>query len=193
MKNLKTITRNLLILGLVAFIGCGVFSIHPLYHEEDLIVNLDLVGIWENIDDKDYIRIDTIKDKKYRFMWYEAEDTIYFEAGLVKLDNHYFFDMYPYDDPNTEDSEIGDNFWKNFIPAHSFTKLELKEDTISMAEFDSKRLITLFKENRVRLAHELPDDNYVVITASTNDLQKFVSRYADDTDAFNESDSYRRL
>jgi hypothetical protein len=45
------------------------------------------------------------------------------------------------------------------------------------------------------LAHEQPgeDEDYVVITASTADLQKFIARYANDKDAFNETEKYRRL
>ena len=193
MKKVSKISRNLFLVALISMVGCGVFSIHPLYYNEDLIVNDELIGIWQNNQDGDFIRIDTIADKKYRFLWYDEEDTIFYEAGLIKLDKHYFFDIFPYDDGGSIKPNIGDNMFRNYIPVHSFTKLDFGNNTLTMAEFDSKRLITLFKENKVRLAHELPEDEYVVITASTKDLQKFISRYADEEDAFNEPDTYTKV
>lgn len=173
---------------LIGLSGCGIFSIYPLYHDDDLIVNNDLIGLWENKEDGDFFQFDTLENKKYRVLWYDEEDTVFFEAGVVQLDDHLFFDFFPYD--GKDESDMWDNMIRNFIPAHSFAKVDLHDGSFTIAEFDSERLIELFKSNRIRLAHAIPDDDYVVITASTDDLQKFISRYADDNDAFNESDTY---
>ena len=84
---------------------------------------------------------------------------------------------------------------RNYIPAHTFMKFDIIGNEIALTEFDNERLINLFEQNRIRLAHEIAgeDDGYVVITASTDDLQKFITRYANDKDAFEETEKYHRL
>jgi hypothetical protein len=73
-------------------------------------------------------------------------------------------------------------------------KLDLEQDAIVLTEFDNERLIDLFASNRIRLAHEMiNEDEYVVITASTDNLQKFVARYANDEDAFEDPVIYEKL
>ena len=74
-------------------------------------------------------------------------------------------------------------------------KFDFIDDEIVLTEFDNDRLIKLFQQNRIRLPHEIPgeDEDYVVITASTDELQKFITRYANDKDAFNEPEKYYRL
>jgi len=179
--------------------GCGIFSLHPLYHKEDLILNTDLIGTWQNEENEDIIVIDTFRNKTYEFTIIDGKDTVKFKMGLLELNNQYFIDLFPPDDCSPLDG--GDCYsWenriKNYIPAHTFMKFDYIDDEIYLTEFDNDRLIDLFQQNRIRLAHEVipdDDDDYVVITASTNDLQKFITRYANDKDAFLETEKYHRL
>ena len=121
--------------------------------------------------------------------------------GLIKLNNQYFVDLFPDDECSFFDGvdcKGLDNLFRNYIPAHTFMKFDIVDDKIALTEFDNERLIKLFHENKIRLAHEIPgdtddDDSYVVITASTDDLQKFITRYSNDKEAFNETEKYHRL
>jgi hypothetical protein len=61
--------------------------------------------------------------------------------------------------------------------------LEVKDDTLVIRRFDPEWLTELFKENRIRIAHEIVEDQ-VVLTAPTEDLQSFVVKYAEDPNAF---------
>ena len=179
--------------------GCGIFSLHPLYHQEDLVMKPGIVGTWQSNSDKGFfVIIDTLGNKKYEFVMLDKEDTIGFQMGLIELNNQYFIDLFPLDDGNIllgEDAELLENLFRNYIPAHSFMKFDVIGDEMYLTEFDEERLIELFQQDKIRLAHEIPgeDEDYVVITASTGDLQKFIIRYANDKDAFTETEKYHRL
>ena len=181
--------------------GCGIFSLHPLYQENDLLINVDIIGTWQSDSENTLIYIDTLKDQLYNFMVVDGEDTLNFKMGLIKLNNQYFIDLFPNDDCSFfsgGDCNVWENLSRNYIPAHTFMKFDIAGGKIALTEFDNKRLIRLFHEDKIRLAHEIPGDKddqdaYVVITASTENLQKFIIRYANDSEAFDETEKYHRL
>ena len=74
-------------------------------------------------------------------------------------------------------------FFRNFIPTHAFLKFEWENDELVLYMFSYDRLQELFDQNRIRIRHQQFDD-YLVITASTDELQKFIRKYADDEKAF---------
>lgn len=199
MKN-QQISISIMIVAIVLlFSGCGIFSLHPLYHKDDLILKNEMIGTWQNEKDKEmFLMIDTIGNMQYEFHMIDDVDTVAFVMGLLKLNNQYFIDLFPSDDCSgiTGDKcESWEMMVRNYIPIHTFMKIDYLDDGIYLSEFDNERLIELFDQKRIRLAHEMAgeDDDYVVITASTDDLQKFITRYANDKDAFSETENYRRL
>ena len=188
---------NIVLIFLIS--GCGIFSLHPLFHKDDLIVKNEMIGTWQNEEDeKMFIMIDSIGDMKYEFRIIDDSDTVDLIMGLLKLKNEYFIDLFPNDDCSSitsDDCESWEMMFRNYIPVHTFMKFDYQDGRIYLTEFDNERLIELFDQKRIRLAHEMAgeDNDYVVITASTDDLQKFITRYADDKDAFNDTEKYRRL
>ena len=199
MKKHKVLVPIFTLLVFFLVSGCGIFSLHPLYKRADLIVNTQLVGTWHNPqeDENLYVVIDTIKDDKYRFIRIDDMDTTEFDMGLLKLNGQYFIDLFPSGDCSVFDNSdclALENMVRNYIPTHTFMKFDVKNDEIAITEFDNERLLDLFKQNRIRLAHEKSEDeDYVVLTASTDELQKFISRYASDPDAFGETSRYYRM
>ena len=196
------ISIQIFILSIVLLLsGCGIFSLHPLFHKNDLLVNTDIIGTWQSdTETNTFVFIDTLKDHMYSFTLINDKDTVAFVMGLMKLNDQYFIDLFPDGDCSFFDGDCEglDNMWRNYIPVHTFMKFDIIDDKIALTEFDNDRLIKLFHENKIRLAHEIPgdkddDDAYVVITASTDDLQKFITRYSNDKDAFDETEKYHRL
>lgn len=182
----------------ILFSGCGIFSLHPLYQEEDLIVKNELIGTWKDLgDDGMYVKIEDAGNSRYEFVLIDGEDTVSFEMGLLMLNNQHFIDLYPLEDcsfPSGGDCDMIELMVRNYIPIHTFMKLDFVDGALILTEFDNERLIDLFDQNRIRLPHEIiNDDEYVVITASTPDLQKFITRYANDEEAFNDPSKYHRL
>jgi hypothetical protein len=154
--------------------------------------------MWRDTDDGDeYVYFEKRNDKKYLFRYMVQQgdknemndlDTISFEVGLLKVGDHHFLDLYPYYERDKD--EEADYLLGNFIPTHSFLKIEWNESRMKLYMFDYDRMKKLFEQNRIRIKHELIEDgkvtDYIVITASTDDLQRFIRKYADDPEAFDD-------
>ena len=61
-----------------------------------------------------------------------------------------------------------------------------------MILFDEDKMMNLFKQNRIRLQHEMMHD-YVLITAGTKDLQKFIQKYSSDNEVFQDPTTFLRV
>ena len=175
--------RNLVLIILAVFIlflaGC-VPSIHPLYHEEDLVFKYQILGAWQNDDNENLWEFKKSGDKAYKLIFYEEGTNSEFIVHLVKLGDHYFFDFYP---GGNEHLKISSLLSVHLLPVHTFAKVEFENNKILIYFFDNDWLDKLLKQRKIKIAHEETQD-YNVLTASTDELQKFVTKYAGDTDAF---------
>ncbi len=181
--------------GIILLQSCTIFSLHPLYHEEDLLMESSIEGMWTEVDEGDaFVYLEKMDDKMYLFRYMEEQDekydiveldTVSFEAGLLKVGEHYFLDLYPYYDKEDE----GWYLFRNFVPTHSFLKIEWENDRMALYLFDYDRMKKLFEQNRIRIKHEMLDD-FIVITASTEELQRFIRKYADDDEAFEDPEKF---
>ena len=219
---MKTKNALFLIVILISAQSCTIFSLNPLYHEEDLLEIPEVLGLWEDADDgqgKEFVTFEKLGDDKFIFRYFEGakqtvvdlysgkeeaelnpedlellkEQTISFEAGILKVGDHYFIDLYPYykyynDDEHDEEYYL----FRNFIPTHSFLKFEWENDQLVLYMFSYDRLQELFEQNRIRIRHQQFDD-YIVITASTDELQKFIRKYADDEKAFEDPEKFIKI
>jgi hypothetical protein len=184
MKKIRWIS-TLLVLGAAIFLkGCGIFSLHPLYTEEDVVFLPELIGTWKSPESQndDFFVFNQYADNKYHFQMIDEGDTIDYELHLLKLGRYYYMDYYPLDE-----EYMIEQMFRNYIPVHTFSRIDFTDEGISIIEFDQERLSDLFKQNRIRLAHEkMPDidDDMIVITAQTQDIQKFIIKYSDDEQVF---------
>ncbi len=200
---LKKIILNFAIIiitgGIIFLQACTIFSLHPLYEEDDLLEEPQLIGLWQDTDEGDeYVSFEKLDDKKYLFRYMEQQgdksnvddlDTVSFEAGLLKVGDHYFIDLFPYYEGERDE---GYYLFRNFIPTHSFLKIEWLDQRLILYIFEYDHMKKLFEQNRIRIKHEMLDD-FIVITASTQDLQKFISKYADDKEAFDEPGEFQKI
>lgn len=212
-------TRNLVLLAIILITGqsCTIFSLNPLYNEEDLLQMPEVLGLWEDNDDEgEFVSFERLDNNKFIFRYMEGdkqtvidfysgkisadsvnenikvlkEQTISFEAGILEVGDHYFIDLYPYYAEGENDEEY--YLWRNFIPTHAFLKFEWENAELVLYMFSYDRLQELFEQNRIRIRHQQFDD-YIVITASTDDLQKFIRKYADDEKAFEDPENFVKI
>ena len=187
----KIILSVLLIL-VVILPGC-VYSLYPLYTNSDLVYDKNLEGVWGEPGSKDVWKFENLlehelapyKNKAER----EKEEVIkkgfinkntylltYTEDGvskkmlvnMCKLGNNLFMDLFPEAEPCTD----------HYIPVHSYAKVKMTGHKFEFAPFASDYLDKLLEQNTIRIKHE-SFENYKIITASTDDLQQFVMKYAD--------------
>ena len=105
---------------------------------------------------------------------------------MLKLGDDHYLDFYPVD------FEIQNKLLQQqLVPAHTFAKAEFTDKYLILHFFDMDWMEELFEKNQIKLSHaELPDR--YLLTAKTDELQKFIIKYANDSTTFLEADTLIR-
>lgn len=185
-------TRNVLFSFVVILFlsGCVVYSFYPLYTEKDLFANDLLTGKWMDKDSTSWSFEHTKTDSKENM---KTDSTSYvlivndkdnreskFSVHIIKLGGHYFLDFYLEDFYDNQNLDLA-SF--HIVPVHTFAKVVISKNQLQINWFDQNWLEKLIKENKIRIRHEYNGD-YILLTASPKDLQKFVTKYVDSEEAF---------
>ena len=194
MQKLKTI---IIACSLMFMAGC-IPSIHELYTEDTLAFNKQLLGKWVEDDSSTWeFEKASVKFKGSFFKFYN-DDTYFltytengssatFQVHLVKLGNIYYLDFYPHE------YEIDNELMQlHLFRAHTFAKVEIREDEVKIHMLDQDRIGDLFEENRIRIAHEETRDG-IILTAKPESLQKFMIKYGEDDEAYIEPSVLSRI
>lgn len=117
---------------------------------------------------------------EYKNMDINTPETEYMVINLTTINGQNYIDFSPY-----QDSDIGNvsRFSTNFIPGHTFAKYYFKDGNLVIQSFDSDYIEELIQEKRVRLKHEIVDES-IVLTASTEELRAFISKYGHDENLY---------
>ncbi|MCX6233587.1 MAG: hypothetical protein NT175_02540 [Bacteroidetes bacterium] len=190
MKTKKVLATLAFMFMLLA--GC-IPSLHPLYTDKDRISMDEIMGVWLSAEGTSmyYIIADPDDQPSYTFTYFELpkKNDLFqrdstpanLEVNLVRLGGATFMDFYPGDNEYLD--KMNTLLAIHLIPAHTFAKFRISNDTLTIWRFDPDWLKKLFEENRIRISHEKLEDQ-IVLTASTEELQKFVAKYADDPEAY---------
>ena len=188
---MRTITILALLGASLIISGCYVKSLQPLYTDEDVVLDSTLVGTWIDVDSTTW-SFQESRSNSYDLIYYEPKyddesvpgDSVEFEVHLVSLDNSLFMDLFPGDVPVA--SHIRNLLYQlHLIPVHTFAKIWLKGDSLSISMFDAEWLLKLIDKEGVVISYESIEDD-IVLSASTPDLQEFVLKFADDPKVFSE-------
>jgi hypothetical protein len=173
--------------------GCiPVMSLHPLYTEKTIAFDEKLLGTW--VDDSNETAwqfTDANKpEKAYNLIFTDEKGQKgSFIAHLVKLDSKLFLDVFPSEMPwDEEDPNKTQWPYNNFflIPAHTFIKVNAIEPQLKLQLTDDDELKKLLKNDPNVVEHTLIEEDRLLLTASTEKLQAFVLKYADDSRVFTE-------
>ncbi len=191
----------LLIMALTAIVVSCIPSLYPLYKPKDLILDENLQGIFRSEDD-DYWQIELLdlewekqfsedwnkynSGKTYKLVVREDELVQDFAMHLLKLGDDHYLDFYPVD------FEIPNKLLKQqLVPAHIFAKAEITDKYLILHFFDMDWMEELFEKNQIKLSHAELTDRYL-LTAKTDELQKFIIKYANDSTTFLDADTLLR-
>lgn len=165
--------------------GCAVSSLHPLFTQNELIFDANLIGTWASADSNEICEFKPASGKSYECIYTNNNGKIgSFVAGLGKLENNMFLDIYP-SEPNMAEND----FYKfHLLSTHSFVKIELLKDTLILCAMSPESIDSLLiKSKPSAVKHEkleAGDDNKrIVLTAPTKELQKFMLKYGNDKKA----------
>jgi hypothetical protein len=203
----KSIIGSFIIL--LAASACSVRSLHPLYSEEVLVYDDDLEGNWLDDDGRLWslesaVRSQALdsgsqkeavrRNKMYLASYKDQKDSLYaFEFHLIRLGEHRFVDIFPWEKYN--EKLINEFMVANLLPVHTFAKIDLKGDSLFLSQINGEWVSDLIKNNQIRISHEkltLYGDAEIVLTASTQELQKFLLKYQSDPKAYVQPDVFVR-
>lgn len=192
--------------------GCFLQSVHPLVKPENSQLVEGVIGTWEDEDQRWIFarpenvpetlnQIDgfadineEIEDEEKEVLEFgylvvhedKGENTIsVFIGHFIEINEQLYFDLFPLD---TWATGLLEN---HYFPVHTFSKIDLQNGEMNISLFKSSWIGEQIEENRVRIKHEKTTEG-VLITASTNELQRFVERYGETDEAFEDPISLQK-
>ena len=194
-----------LLLVIFCLSGCVVFSFYPLYSEKDLFPNNYLLGNYLSDDSigwsftyqtkkvsndwfftnqtKKVKELDVTDSTGYLLKVDEDKDSSFistFQVHLIRIDGILLADFLLDDYPKKKDFRLFD---LHIIPVHTFAKVILKGDSLTFKWFDGDWLKKQIRDNKLRIRHE-DNSDFILLTAKSYELQKFVRKYINSKDAF---------
>jgi hypothetical protein len=164
--------------------GCVVLSVYPFYTPRDLIFDPGLTGRWvETSSTNTFWQFEGVDRKYYLLTTTDDQSTNVFEANLFQLKKYRFLDLL---------TTNRDEFTRFEMPMHLICKVANGGTNLSLHFLDYGWLTGVLTNNPTALRHivvpEAPgttdNGNMLYLTAETKDLQSFLLKHAEDTNAF---------
>jgi hypothetical protein len=185
---IKTLTA-LALMALLA--GCVVTSVYPFYTAKDELFDPALVGAWAEPDStnaaNDHWRFDQINQQAYWLTTVEDNKTNRYETHRFRLKQHVFLDL------------CKTNRGEDHLPLHYLVKIENTVAGLQVKVLNFEWLAKLLEKNPKALRHLLvpnepgnTNNNQLVLTADTSELQKFILKHINDTNAFGNATALTR-
>jgi hypothetical protein len=200
--------------AVILFISsCSVLSFHPLYTEDVLVTNDQLLGKWMSVEEKSFNSNDDdtlVWEIRFNEEKWVKKPSNPFDKGSKQMPNTHTYTLaiYEKDQPELQNLfdlhlvELEGQLYLDFFPdewdgnntimdfhligVHTFAKTQINADSISIQWFDSEWFEEKLEQNQIRIKHEKNSAN-ILLTAQPKDLQKFVIKYGKDPKAFEEA------
>lgn len=192
----KHMKQKIMIGVLVALLaqGCIVKSLQPFFNQRDLEFHEEIISTWVDQDGHSW-KIDRIKEQPhaYQMQWLEGDKPKgSFLVHLFRLEGQLYVDFFPL----SADSDSGNGqiiFDLHLMPTHSIARVdEISATALRLKWLNEEWMASLFRQNRIKISHEeIMDENpkdendkMYILTASTDELQRFLIKYGDEDRAF---------
>jgi hypothetical protein len=185
-KLIKTTGGALLAVSLVALAGCVVTSIYPYYTAKDIVTDPALAGQWAEAGETNVARkhwqFEAGTNQTYTLFVQDGDERTEFTAHLFQLKNHRFIDALPV---NRADDQVPPHY---LLHVRRLDGAELVMSIMSYGWLEE-----LVKQRPKAIRHlwidpkaDEPASGRLVLTADTVELQAFVLKHLDNTNAFPE-------
>lgn len=193
---MKTALKRISFASAVSLLLClaaCIPSVNPLFTRETTVFREDLIGVWKEgpQDEDSWTFAKGEKENTYTVTVTDEESISTFEGRLVKLDDTLFLDLFPSGE-TMEQAKLADFYKISLIPGHLIMKVVLDQH-LQMSFFEPDKLRKMLEEDPKALAHGFPQEGHPVITASTEDLQKFFKKHAKNAEFWGESSQLQKL
>jgi hypothetical protein len=185
LRNVKTLA----VAAAAAVLVCSCIpSVNPFYTENDAVFDPRLVGEWREVtkesDQPQLWKFEKGDDQAYKLTVVEkGTKEGKFSAHLFKLKDDYFVDLIPTDcDYATNQADL---VAACVFPGHLVAHVLQMAPNLKLAFFDFDWLGKFVKANPNAIAHHSEQDG-LVLTANTRDLQKFILTHLGTNELFSE-------
>jgi hypothetical protein len=193
--------NQVLFYGIAALMaGClPVVSLNPLVSKGTLVFEPRLVGIWTDepetrwefaratTADEEILPEGVSVDKAYRLDFRDEEGRKgTFLACLVKLEDKLFLDIFPRTYPSGQQKAEETGLPYNtlfFVRAHTFVRVDQIGNQLMIRLTDDEAFAKLMEAEPNAISY-ISGETTPILTASTESLQTFVLRHADDEQLF---------
>jgi hypothetical protein len=170
--------------------GCVVQSVHPLFSENELIFDANLVGTWVEKDPNNVWTFEKKDEKIYKLTYTSGGKSGIFTAGLGAIGADKYLNLCP-EDPNLPQNDF---YKSHLLYMNSFAKIKFTDPDLTGQIMNPDGVKKLLEKKPKLLKHELIKDG-LILTASTKELQKFISKYGPDAklEIFGEPEALHRI
>lgn len=181
---------------MIVLSGCVVKSLHPFYTKETVAYDASLVGSWEDtqkgkwtispisdeLTKEDMKDMEFPKELKSGYLIEYKQDkkvTLHFVAVPFKIKEQLFLDFTLVD---IEGEESLDFALHHMVSVHTLARADKTEDgKLQVSWFAQYKIEELFEKDKIRLKHEKIgiDKETYLLTASSKELEKFITKYMD--------------
>lgn len=188
------LTSMLTALALLFSSCVPVMSLLPYYTDSDKLFDGNLVGEWRVVPDRSQTDEGSASDENQRWIFQKTKDQTTYDAWqmelgksvlgrstatLVKLGDALFLDLGPGDDASDGPHDLR----YPTVDAHLIARVWIEKNEVKMRFLDVEWVLDQVHAGKFPLARvETP--NGLILTASTEELRKFLSVHADDKEAF---------
>jgi hypothetical protein len=182
-----TVLRILVAGAALAFLaGCIVLSVYPFYTPKDLIFDPGLAGRWVKVGHtNEFWEFAASGEKCYLLTTTDDQNTNGMDAHLFQLKQHQFLDLLV---TNRDPFEL--------LPMHLISQVSRQDTNLSLHFLDYGWLVAMLETNHPgALRHIIVPDrtdtnsSMLYLTADTKDLQRFLLKHVNDTNAFSAQSS----
>jgi hypothetical protein len=188
-------TRNLIPAAMVVLALCSCIpSVEPYYTNDQIAFEDRLAGDWEVADSKDEPHLwqfEKSDNKMYKLTVTEDKNKKgEFTAVLFKLQENYFLDLTPAKCEYATNQADLVGFC--IIPGHLLLRVAQLQPDMKLAGVDYDWLKKHLEDHPRDLAHRSENDT-VILTAGTRDLQQFVVKHLGKGELFSEPGTLHQI
>jgi hypothetical protein len=178
------------VLACVPLIGCPAYSVHPLYTDQDAVVEPALEGTWVFPDpgDKEEITFKKASDHEYSMAIFHPDTKISetYKVHLVRLGAQLYMDFIA-DEQTIPGVKLEGPL--GVIATHVILKVKISGDDLAHATLEEDAIKKQSPTGGAPLIYQMSDGG-LLVTAETDALRRFISAHTEDV--FSEFEHMKR-
>ena len=175
--------------AVVVLLAACIPSINPFYTEKEVVFDGRLLGQWQEkgeTNDPEMWKFEKSGDNAFKLTVVEKGKTGEFGAHLFKLKQEQFLDLIPIKcDYGANQADL---VAFSMAPGHLLVRVPQIDPELKLSFFNFDWLHDYLVKNPKALAHHIEqrdaEDQSVILTADTGDLQKFVLKHLGTNELF---------